>query len=40
MKSFFQFLNEAAKSQASMQAQKLGLISDGHGGWKNKSGVS
>jgi len=38
MKSFFQFLNEAAQSQAAMQAQKLGLVSDGHGGWKNKSG--
>jgi hypothetical protein len=38
MKSFFQFLNEAAQSQASMQAHKLGLVSDGHGGWKNKSG--
>jgi hypothetical protein len=38
MKSFFQFLSEATQSQAAMQAQKLGLQSDGHGGWKNKSG--
>jgi hypothetical protein len=38
MKNFFQFLTEATQSQASMQAQKLGLQSDGHGGWKNKSG--
>jgi hypothetical protein len=38
MKSFFQFLSEASQSQAAMQAHKLGLISDGHGGWKNKSG--
>ena len=33
MKSFFQFLNEATQSQASMQAKKLNLKSDGHGGW-------
>ena len=38
MKNFFQFLSEATQSQAAMQAQKLGLQSDGHGGWKNKSG--
>ena len=38
MKSFFQFLSEASQSQASMQAKKLGLVSDGHGGWKNKAG--
>jgi hypothetical protein len=38
MKSFFQFLSEATQSQAAMQAQKLGLMSDGHGGWKNRSG--
>ena len=37
MKSFFQFLNEA-QSQASMQAKKLNLKSDGHGGWLNTRG--
>ena len=37
MKSFFQFLNEA-QSQASMQASKLNLKSDGHGGWLDSSG--
>jgi len=38
MKSFFQFLSEAAQSQASMQAKKLGLTGDGHGGWIDRSG--
>ena len=37
MKSFFQFLNEA-QSQASMQAKKLNLVSDGHGGWLDTRG--
>tara|TARA_R110001606_G_scaffold34485_5_gene101697 strand:+ start:690 stop:1922 length:1233 start_codon:yes stop_codon:yes gene_type:complete len=37
MKSFFQFLNEA-QSQASMQAKKLNLSSDGHGGWLDSRG--
>ena len=37
MKSFFQFLTEA-QSQASMQAKKLNLKSDGHGGWLDVSG--
>ena len=37
MKSFFQFLNEA-QSQASMQAKKLNLSSDGHGGWVDSRG--
>ena len=37
MKSLFQFLNEA-QSQASMQAKKLNLKSDGHGGWLNSRG--
>ena len=36
MKSFFQFLSEA--SQASMQAKKLNLKSDGHGGWLDSRG--
>ena len=38
MKKFFQFLSEAAESQASMQAHKLGLSGDGHGGWIDRSG--
>ena len=37
MKSFFQFLSEA-QSQASMQAKKLNLKSDGHGGWLDTRG--
>ena len=37
MKSLFQFLNEA-QSQASMQAKKLNLKSDGHGGWLDTRG--
>ena len=37
MKSFFQFLTEA-QSQASMQAKKLNLKSDGHGGWLDTRG--
>ena len=38
MKSFFSFLSEAAKSQASQQAEKLKLTSDGHGNWFDKDG--
>jgi nicotinic acid mononucleotide adenylyltransferase len=38
MKSFFQFLNEARESQAVMQAKRLGLTADGHGGWYNAQG--
>lgn len=37
MKSFFHFLSEA-QSQASMQAKKLNLKSDGHGGWLDTRG--
>ena len=37
MKSFFQFLGEA-ESQASMQARKLNLKSDGHGSWLDTRG--
>ena len=37
MKSFFQFLSEA-ESQASAQAKKLNLKSDGHGGWLDSRG--
>ena len=38
MKSLFQFLSEAGQSQASMQARKLNLKSDGHGGWLDTRG--
>ena len=38
MKSFFTFLSEATESQAAMQAKKLGLRGDGHGGWVDRSG--
>jgi hypothetical protein len=38
MKSFFQFLTEASQSQASLQAKKLNLKSDGHGGWLDTRG--
>ena len=37
MKSFFQFLTET-QSKAKEQALKLGLKSDGHGGWLDRSG--
>ena len=38
MKNLFQFLNEATASQASLQAKKLNLKSDGHGGWVDSRG--
>jgi hypothetical protein len=38
MKSFSKFLTEATQSQASMQAKKLNLKSDGHGGWLDTRG--
>lgn len=38
MKSFLNFLTEAKESQASMQAKKLNLKSDGHGGWLDSRG--
>ena len=37
MKSFSQFLTET-ESRAAAQARKLGLKSDGHGGWLDRSG--
>ena len=37
MKSLFQFMTEA-ESQASMQAKKLNLTSDGHGSWMDSRG--
>lgn len=36
MKSFFQFLKEVAGSTAVQQAQRMGLVGDGHGGWYDK----
>ena len=38
MKNLFQFLAEAGASQASMQASKLNLKSDGHGSWLDSRG--
>lgn len=38
MKRFSQFLSEAKESQAVMQAKRLGLTGDGHGGWYDKNG--
>jgi hypothetical protein len=38
MKSFSTFLSEASGSQAVMQASRLGLTTDGHGGWYDKNG--
>jgi hypothetical protein len=35
MKSFFQFLAEASPAQ---EAQRLGLVGDGHGGWYDRRG--
>lgn len=38
MKSFIQFLSEAKTSTAVQQATRMGLTSDGHGGWYDKNG--
>ena len=38
MKTLFQFLNEARVSQASQEAKKLNLSSDGHGSWRDSRG--
>jgi len=38
MKGFSQFFSEATESQAVMQAKRLGLTTDGHGGWYDKDG--
>jgi hypothetical protein len=38
MKQFFNFLKEAKESQASMQARRMGLKSNGHGDWYNPQG--
>ena len=39
MKSFVQFLSEAAKTSAATQAQQRGLVGDGHGGWYDRQQV-
>ena len=38
MKNFLNFLVEAKESQASIQARRMGLKGDGHGGWYNTQG--
>lgn len=38
MKSFIQFITEANTSLAVQQATRMGLTSDGHGGWYDKNG--
>ena len=38
MKSFTSFFTEARVSQASQQAERRGLIGDGHGNWMDKEG--
>ena len=38
MKKFSRFLKEASDSQANMQAKRLNLTKDGHGGWYDKNG--
>ncbi len=35
MKNFSQFISEA--TSASVQAKRLGLVGDGHGGWYNRA---
>lgn len=39
MKSFREFITEARGGKASEQAQRSGLVSDGHGGWLNRQGL-
>ena len=39
MKNFLRFFTEAQKSQAVIQATRLGLQSDGHGGWYDKKNL-
>lgn len=36
MKKFSQFISEAQSSLASIQARRLGLVADGHGGWYDR----
>ena len=37
MKSFSKFITEVANSKAVQQATRMGLVTDGHGGWYNKA---
>ena len=37
MKSFSKFITEASNSKAVQQATRMGLVTDGHGGWYNKA---
>ena len=37
MKNFIQFLSEATASLASQQAARMNLVSDQHGGWRDKN---
>jgi hypothetical protein len=39
MKSFREFITEARGGKAAEQAQRSGLVSDGHGGWLNRQGL-
>jgi len=38
MKKFSQFISESRGSRASEKAYRLGLVSDGHGGWVDRGG--
>ena len=38
MKSFFRFITEARSTPVSEKTKKLGLVSDGSGGWKDRAG--
>jgi len=38
VKSFLEFITEAVKTNASIQAKQKGLTGDGHGGWYDKGG--
>ena len=38
MKSFLKFITEARSTPTSEKAKKLGLVSDGSGGWKDRAG--
>ena len=38
MKSFSKFFKEARETSASIEAKRLGLTGDGHGGWYDKDG--
>jgi len=36
MKKFSRFISEAQDSLAVLQAKRLGLVSDGHAGWRDR----